>query len=195
MLQVARVDFFDAHKEFILYIIAGFILLYIAGAILNRVKHPKKGVCSKNVRVAAITKVRAQMNHRTAGPDGLSAGSAIPGAKFEVTFMEEDTSDLHIFALSESQCDKLQMGDNGVLLYNGNDFLSFERQGDVQDQVVKKRKIRRGIQIASAAIVVAVLAGMWLVGRQKVDEEKKKIEEQNMPVIQQANDEDLGYRR
>ena len=130
MLQVARVEFFDAHKEFLLYIIAGFILLYIAGAILNRLKHPKKGICSKNVRVAAVTKVRAQMQHRTASIDGLRSGTAIPGSKFEVTFVEEEKSDLHIFSLPESLCDKLRVGDKGVLQYNGNEFISFNTQGE-----------------------------------------------------------------
>ncbi len=130
MLQVGHVDFFDANKEVILYIIAGFIVLYIISAIWNRIKHPKKGICSQNVRVAAITKVRAQMEHRTASIDGLRSGTAIPGSKFEVTFVEEEKSDLHIFALPESMCDKLRVGDSGVLQYNGNEFISFDTQGE-----------------------------------------------------------------
>ncbi len=130
MLQVARADFFIEHKEIMLCIILGFVILYIVSAIWNRLKHPKKGICSKNVRVAAVTKVRAQMEHRTASIDGLRSGTAIPGSKFEVTFVEEEKSDLHIFSLPESACDKLRVGDSGVLQYNGNEFISFNMQGE-----------------------------------------------------------------
>lgn len=57
--------------------------------------------------------------------------------------------------------------------------------------VIRKKKMPLWFKIATITVVAAVFAGLWFLGRQEVDKEKKQREQENMPVIQQANDEDL----
>lgn len=56
---------------------------------------------------------------------------------------------------------------------------------------IRKKKMPLWFKISTITVVAAVFAGLWFLGRQEVDKEKKQREQENMPVIQQANDEDL----
>ena len=120
------------HSEFIwLYFFGFFILLYLIATVYYRIKRPKKGIKAVNVRIESVHKVRVQTVPRTAGSDELKGSAAsIPGAKFDVTFTDDTNSEAYVFAMSEKQCEEMQIGDKGVLRYNGGEFVSFKKHGE-----------------------------------------------------------------
>lgn len=130
MLLSTHETFFHS-PYFWVYAFGALIVLYLIAAIYYRIKRPKKGIKAVNVRIESVHKVRVQTVPRTAGSDELrSSAASIPGAKFDVTFTDDENSEAYVFSMSEKQCDEMQIGDKGVLRYNGGEFISFKKHGE-----------------------------------------------------------------
>ncbi len=147
-------------KEIWFYIFGSMILLYIIAAIYNRIKRPRKEIKNVKAKVLSITKARVQTTHRNAGFDGLMSGSAIPAARFDVTFIDENNGEAFIFAISESLSEKFTVGEVGILCFNGDEFISFgeelERNKSEQIYFMKKR-----IVPVTICAVFLISFGIW----------------------------------
>ena len=116
-------------QYFWFYVFGILAVMYVAAAIYYRIKRPKKGIKAVTVRVEAVNKIRIQTAPRNTGNDELKSNLAhVPGSRFDVTFTDDKNSDAFIFAMSEKECEKFQVGDTGVLRYNGGSFISFKRE-------------------------------------------------------------------
>jgi len=125
MLQDNLHDSIFFEKEIWLYIFGGLILLYVIAAIYSRIKRPKKKIKTIKAKILSISKVMAQTVPQDAGFERAMSGKAVPGTKFDVTFIDENSEETYVFAVSASQCEKLYVGKTGNLCYNGDDLISF----------------------------------------------------------------------
>ena len=117
---------FFFEKEIWLYIFGSLILLYITISIYCRMKRPKRKVQMVTAKVVSVVQARVQTNHRDTGFDQLmSGGASIPGAHFEATFLNVETEEVYVFAISESVSEKLSISKVGELCFRGDEFVSF----------------------------------------------------------------------
>ena len=129
LLQTMHESIFYS-QYFWFYVFGILAVLYVAATIYYRIKRPKKGIKAVNVRVEAVHKVRVQTAPRNTGNDELKSNLAqVPGSRFDVTFTDDENSEAFVFAMSEKQCDEMQIGDKGILRYNGGEFISFKKYG------------------------------------------------------------------
>ena len=119
--------FYSQHFWFYVFVIL--VVMYVAATFYYHIKRPRKGIKAVNVRVEAVHKVRVQTAPRNTGNDELKSNLAqVPGSRFDVTFTDDENNDAFVFAMSEKECEDLQIGDTGVLRYNGGSFISFKRK-------------------------------------------------------------------
>ena len=122
------------NKAFLFGVFGIMLLLYVVAVIYNRIKRPKsKNIVKVRAKVVSINQARAQTNHRDVGFDGLiSGGAAIPGARFDATFINEENDETYVFTISESISNQLSVGKAGVLCFNGDEFISFGKDKEIE---------------------------------------------------------------
>ena len=131
LLDTAQHDTIFYSQYFWFYVFGALILLYIAVVLYLRIKRPKKGIKEVNVRIEALNRIRAQIAPRNTGGDELKSNLAQPPAsRFDVTFTDEEKNEAYVFSMSERLCDEMKIGDKGMLRFNGDKFISFEKYGD-----------------------------------------------------------------
>lgn len=129
LLTTIQHDTIFYSQYFWFYVFGTLILLYIAAVVYQRIKRPKKGISAVKVRVEAINQVRVQTNPRTAFGDKMYSSAAhVPGARFDVTFTDEEKNEALVFSVGESVCEQIKTGETGVLRYNGSEFISFNTE-------------------------------------------------------------------
>ena len=122
LLRITETIFHSQYFWF--YCFGAMILLYIIAAIYNRKKHPKQGIKSIKVKVDSINQARVQLETRT---NGLlwTPTPGVPGARFDVAFLDEEHNETICLKVNEQECEKLKVGESGILQYNGDEYISF----------------------------------------------------------------------
>ncbi|MBQ7016339.1 MAG: hypothetical protein IJN10_05230 [Firmicutes bacterium] len=163
----------------IVVVFSFFILLYVIAALIKKMKQPRKQIKTVQARVESVRSARAQLSHGNISIDGMRNGStAIPGALFDVTFIEELTGEIHVFSINERMSEKFKIGDKGMLKYNGDEFISFlnehaekeiERKAEQKYRTKKfvKRMILGGFAIALVAGIVVIF---WMLNQEDSEE-------------------------
>lgn len=166
MLLSTENAFFEAvflNEGLILYIFSFMLLLYVAAVIYNRIKRPKnKTIVKVHAKVLSVNQARAQTNHRDVGFDGLmSGGAAIPGARFDATFINEENDETYVFTISESISNQLSVGKAGVLCFKGDEFISFGEEEE-QKKIEKRFFIRKRVLPWTVAgiLVIGLIVGV-----------------------------------
>ena len=163
----------------IVIVFSFFILLYVIAALIKKMKQPRKQIKTVQARVESVRSARAQLSHGNISIDGMRNGStAIPGALFDVTFIEELTGEIHVFSINERMSEKFKIGDKGMLKYNGDEFISFlnehaekeiERKAEQKYRTKKfvKRMILGGFAFALVAGIVVIF---WMLNQEDSEE-------------------------
>ncbi len=165
MLLAAQDSLHDSmffEKEIWLFIFGGLILLYVIAAIYSRIKRPKKEIKTIKAKVLSISKVMAQAAHQDVGFERTMSGKAVSASKFEVTFIDENSGETYIFAVSASQGEKLYVGKTGELCYNGDELISFGHELG-QEKAEKIYFLKKRILPLAICGVIAVGIGVWAV--------------------------------
>ena len=160
----------------IVVVFSFFILLYVIAALIKKMKQPRKQIKTVQARVESVRSARAQLSHGNISIDGMRNGStAIPGALFDVTFIEELTGEIHVFSINERMSEKFKIGDKGMLKYNGDEFISFlnehaekeiERKAEQKYRTKKfvKRMILGGL---AASLIVGVVVIFHILNKER----------------------------
>ena len=157
-----------------------FILLYILAVLLKKIKQPRKQAKKINVRIESIRRTNIQMNHGNVSIDSMRNGSSsIPGTRFDVTFVDDKTGELFVFTISERSSEKFNVGDKGLLHYNGDEFISFSEENSPKSTVKENGKnsaIRKYTnRIIYMCISVLGVIGIFFIVVFLDQEEEKEI--------------------
>ncbi|MBQ7015635.1 MAG: extracellular solute-binding protein [Firmicutes bacterium] len=152
------------NKAFLFGVFGIMLLLYVVAVIYNRIKRPKnKTIVKVHAKVLSVNQARAQTNHRDVGFDGLiSGGAAIPGARFDATFIAEESEETYVFSISESISNQLSVGKAGVLCFNGDEFISFGKDKEIE-KIKKYYSFRRKFVFLAILGVLLIGAGIWAI--------------------------------
>ncbi len=165
MLLAAQDPLHDSiffEKEIWLLIFGGLILLYVIAAIYSRIKRPKKEIKTIKAKVLSVSKVMAQAAHQDVGFERAMSGKAVSASKFEVTFIDENSGETYVFAVSASQGEKLYAGKTGELCYNGDELISFGHEVG-QEKAEKIYFLKKRVLPLAICGVIAVGIGVWAV--------------------------------
>ena len=176
MLLAAQDPLHDSiffEKEIWLFIFGGLILLYVIAAIYSRIKRPKKEIKTIKVKVLSVSKVMAQTAHQDVGFDRAMSGKAVSASKFEVTFIDENSGETYIFAVSASQGEKLYVGKAGELCYNGDELISFGHEVG-QEKAEKIYFLKKRVLPLVICGVIVVGIGVWAVSHFFGSEEEQE---------------------
>lgn len=176
MLLAAQDPLHDSiffEKEIWLFIFGGLILLYVIAAIYSRIKRPKKEIKTIKAKVLSVSKVMAQTAHQDVGFDRAMSGKAVSASKFEVTFIDENSGETYIFAVSASQGEKLYVGKAGELCYNGDELISFGHEVG-QEKAEKIYFLKKRVLPLVICGVIVVGIGVWAVSHFFGSEEEQE---------------------
>ena len=111
----------------LILILCVFAAIYIGPIVCRKAKTPRTGEKKIPAQVDSVFKIRVPLQADSTRNRQAMQNTVLPSSVCQVVFRNRENNEIHSFSMKEEEVQCIHENDSGILTYNGDKFIGFQK--------------------------------------------------------------------